>query len=179
MGTPQYRIQIVKSRGFEQWSNDYLTDDPTLLDAQDLAALLLTWEQHIHDTATNFDYIRVSDETPDDRTFRHLVINQPGVVSAGDSLPLFNTLRIDLQTSISDSGRKYYRCPVSEGNQVNGFFTGDYVTAIQGLITTYLVTPDVLSHIVTNAGNTVVAATVHTQVQMRQLHRRRRPVVAP
>jgi hypothetical protein len=177
MSTPQFRVQIVKSKAGEQWSNDYLTDDTTLLDAQDLAATLLTWEKHIHDTATNFDYINVSNLDPTTRIFRHLTLNEPGLLSAGDSLPLFNTMRVDFGTANSDPGRKYYRCPIGEGNQVNGFLTGDFITAINALIVTYLVTPAVLGHIVTNAGNTVVDATVHSAVQMRQLHRRRRKKV--
>lgn len=180
MGLPTWRIQIVKELGNEVWSNDYLTDDVTIEDAQDLSALLQTWERNIHMDSVLFSYIRVSSYAPDDRIFRHLTTNVPGLVTATAYLPLFNTLRVDLGTTDSDPARKYYRCPVSESTQTSGVFDGAYRTTIAGLITTYLITPGVLGHLVTTKGNTVVTATPYIYVQMRQLHRRRKKkVVTP
>lgn len=180
MATPTWRIQIVKTRGANQWSNDYLTDDVTIEDAQDLAQLLITFERHIHDVFVGFDYVRISTYAPSDRIFRHLPINQIGIPSAGDTLPLFNTVRMDMSTSQSDPARKYYRCPIAEDNQANGFLVGAYITFLNTQITTYLTTPGVLPHIVTSAGHNCEVATIHNQVQMRQLHRhKRKKIVAP
>lgn len=175
MGNPRYRIQIQKEGFNENWSNDYLTDDATLDDAQDLAALLLTWEQQIHDTTVNFSYIRISTYLPDDRIFRHLDINQPGLVTPIDHLPLYCTVRMDMGVSSSDPARKYYRTPLHEADQANGVLQSTFLTGMASLINTYLVVPTVLGHIVTNAGHTVISASINPLVQMRQLHRRKRP----
>lgn len=179
MAAPIWRIQINKEGMGEAWANDYLTADATIEDAQDLAALLLTWEQNIHQSNINFAYIRISSFLTGDRFFRHLTVNQPGLLAPADALPLFNTMRVDLGTANSDPARKYYRCPVEEVNQTNGLFNGAFLLAMAGLITTYLVTPGVLPHIVTNSGNPVDRATVQPMVQMRQLHRRRKKKVLP
>lgn len=179
MAAPTWRLQIVKTRGTEQWSNDYLTDDVTIEDAQDLAQLLITFERNIHDVSVNFDYVRVSSYVPDDRVFRHLPINLTGIPSSSDALPLFNVVRMDMATAQSDPARKYYRCPVAEDNQVNGFLIGAYITFLNNARNAFLVTPGVLGHIVTTAGHTVESATFHAAVQMRQLHRRRRRRIIP
>lgn len=179
MTAPIWRIEINKSYGAESWANDYLTDDATILDAQDLSALLLTFEQQMHTTAVFFNYIRISSTAPADRYFRHIAINQPGIQAAGDSLPLYCTARLDMPTSTSDPCRKYYRLPIAEGWQTNGFIAGSVMTMWAASINTYLVTPSVLSHIVTNAGNKVISASFNPAVQMRQLHRHRRKKVPP
>lgn len=179
MGSPQYRIDIHKLLGAEEWSNTYLTDDPTLLDAQDLASGLLAFEKQLHHNNVLFTFIRISTVLVDDRVFRHLVVNETGIPSGGDFLPLFNTARMDMQTSSSDPARKYYRLPLSESDQVSGFIAGAYMTALNGAIASHLVTPGLLDHIVTNAGNTVISAAFMPAVQMRQLHRRKRHIPTP
>lgn len=179
MGLPQWRIQIVKSLAGEQWSNDYLTDLATLTEAHDLAIQLTTFEENIHGTVVHFDYYRVSSFTPFDRVFEHLPINSYGLASVGDYLPLFNTLRVDLATSASDPARKYYRLPVGEGQQALGFFLSDIMTTWASAIFTYLTDEGVLENIVTNVGHKVIGASCHNAVQMRQLHRHRRPRVTP
>lgn len=177
MSVPLWRIEIHKELPAANWANDYLTDDVTIEDAQDLAALLLSWEKAIHKNAINFSYIRISSYVKGDRFFRHLTINEPGDVFPVDSLPYFNTLRIDFQTAHSDPSRKYYRQPVGEGDQTNGVFSTTFTSGIAALITSKLETPGVLDHLVTPAGNKVGSAVVYPFVQMRQLHRRRRKKV--
>lgn len=179
MGAPQYRIQIQKTLGADSWSNVYLTDDPNLLDAQDLSALLLTFEQHIHMDIVLFDFILISTFAPDDRVFRHLPINQPGLVGPNPYLPLYNTARLDLTTSSSDPARKYYRLPIDEGQQSNGLIVGGALATLTAAFNTYMVATSVLEHIVTNTGHTVVAGSFHAPVQMRQLHRKRKKKLVP
>ena len=174
MAVPIWRVEVVKSRALEQWSNDYLLNDTTIDDAEDTANLILAFEMHIHDDLTHFDYFRVSSYIPDDRVFRHVPINQIGLLTNSESLPLFNTVRMDMATSNSDPARKYYRCPISESNQSNGILQGAYLTILSAAISTYLTTPGVLTHIVTSKGHQVINATIYNQVQMRQLHRRKR-----
>lgn len=179
MAAPNWRIEIVKQIGAEMWSNDYLTDDATIEDAQDLAALLQTWERNIHMSVVQFPYIRISTTIPGDRIFRHLDTNLGGLVSTAEYMPLFNTLRVNFGTADSDPGRKYYRCPLAEGNQANGNLDALYMGQLGTKITTFLVTPGVLPHIVTPKGNTVVSASIFPQVQIRQLHRRRKKKLVP
>lgn len=179
MGTPLWRIEIVKSQNFEVWSNDWLTDDVTIEDAQDLAGELLGFEQALHQTTVLFQYIRISSYVPNDRIFRHIVQNVPGLAEAADSLPLFNTYRLDLSTANSDPARKYFRSPVSEANQTNGIITGQALTAINNLANTMLVANSVITHIVTPRGNSCGDAEFHNEVQMRQLHRHKRKKIAP
>lgn len=180
MTAPIWRIEIVKSMAFEQWANDYLTDIATLADAEDLSSLLLTFEKHMHATGVNFDYIRISSYIKDDRVFRHLAINEPGLESVEDRLPLYCTARMDMGTFSSDPARKYYRLPIAEAWQTNGLFSGATLTSWAGLIATYLVATSALGKIVTNAGHNAISASFNPQVQMRQLHRhRRKKIVLP
>lgn len=180
MALPRWRIEIHKSMGGEEWANDWLTDDDTIEDAQDLSALILTFEQHIHSTAVFFEYIRISTTLKFDRVFRHLAINQPGIDTSSDSLPLFNVYRLDMGTDDSDPCRKYFRAPVPEAAQTNGFVNGAVLTSLNGAVGTYLITPGVLPHIVSPKGHTVLTASFNARVQMRQLHRhKRKKVVTP
>lgn len=177
MSPPSWRIQIVKSLGGEQWSNDYLTDLDTLSLAESLATDLVTFEQNIHMTVVHFDYFRISSYVAFDRVFRHIPVNENGLVSTSDYLPLYNTCRVDFQTASSDPARKYYRCPVAEGSQQNGVLSSDFLTAIGSALFTYLDDPGHYGDIVTTAGNKVQTASPHNLVQMRQLHRHKRHVI--
>lgn len=177
MGTPRWRIQIVKSLGAHTWSNDYLTDDATIEDAQDLGALLVTFERTIHQTTVLFVYMRVSSYLVGDRHFRHFPLNLTGIDTAADSLPLFNTIRMDMGTSDSDPARKYYRIPVAEGAQTNGIVNGAVLTSLNSVANTQLVTSGVIGHIVTTAGHPCLTAQFSANVQIRQLTRRKRKKV--
>lgn len=174
MPQPLWRIETVKQLGLEVWSNDWLTDDATIENAQDLAAVLQTFERNIHMAVVTFLYIRVSSYIPGDRTFRHLETNLPGLITTGEYLPLFNTVRMNLGTANSDPGRKYFRCPINESNTGNGAILPAYITTLNTAINTHLITTNALTHLVTPKGNRVTNATIYPFVQMRQLHRRRR-----
>lgn len=179
MAPPNWRIQIQKALGTETWQNDYLTDDVTIEDAQDLAALILTFEQNIHSAQVVFEFIRISTTIVGDRRFRHITINELGLQPVTSYLPLYNTLRLDLQTAESDPARKYYRAPVREDMQENGVILPTTLTFLNGFAQDLLVTTQVIDHLVTTKGNRVTAASFYNQVQMRQLHRRKRKKETP
>jgi hypothetical protein len=127
-----------------------------------------------------FDYIRISTYVRFDRIFRHLPVNQPGIDTEADHLPLWNTARLDMGTVDSDPCRKYFRLPIVEAAQTNGFINGAVLTGLASAVSNYLITPGVLPHIVSAKGHTVQTAQFHNQVQMRQLHRhKRKKIVAP
>lgn len=179
MGLPQWRIQTVKHLGAEDWSNDYLTDLTTLSEAHDFAVSLVQLEEALHQASVRFDYYRVSSVIVGDRVFQHVPINANGAVGVSDSLPLFNTLRIDFETATSDPARKYYRTPIAEGSQQNGTLSSDAINAAALALFTFLGDPELYGNIVTTAGHKVISGTVHDQVQMRQLHRHKRKKVTP
>lgn len=179
MGAPQWRIQVTKHMGAEEWSNDYLTDLATLTEAHDFAVSLVQLEESIHMAAVHFDYYRVSSVLVGDRIFQHVPINANGGVANADFLPLFNTVRVDFQTASSDPARKYYRAPIAEGNQAGGVLSSDYINAVALALFTFLGDPELYGNIVTTAGNKVITGTVHDLVQMRQLHRHKRKKVVP
>ena len=174
MGLPRWRIEIHKSLENEEWANDYLTDDVTIEDAHSTASLILNFEQHIHQTVVLFTYMRISTTVKDDRVFRHVVINEPGLLASGDHLPLYCVARMDMACGDSDPCRKYYRLPVNESGQTNAILTTDTLGSLNSLIATHLVTPSVLGHIVSGKGNSVQTASFNPNVQMRQLHRHKR-----
>lgn len=172
-----YRIQIVKELPMIHWSNEYYVTEETVEDAQDVANELLTFERHIHQSQVNFSYIRISTVLIGDRYFRHLGVNLPGQFTTEEYMPLYCTARMDMPTANSDPCRKYYRIPVGEVRQANGIFNTDYLLILQGFINDDLVTPGVLSHIWTPAGNQVISASFNKAVQMRQQHRHKRKKV--
>lgn len=179
MSNPIWRIEIVKSYQGEQWANDWMTDTADMLEAQDLASGLIAFERHIHQIRVNFDYVLISSVQLADRVFRHLALNQPGQFVNDEYLPLFNTVRMDMGTADSDPCRKYFRIPIGENRITNGELNVDYIALLQGYVTSDLVTPLLLEAIVTGKGDKVVSANIFPRVQMRQLHRRRRPKLPP
>ena len=176
----RYRVQISKLKGSEEWSNDWIIEDETIEDAEDTANDLITFEKQIHQDSVLFSYVRISTVLPGDRYFRHIAVNQFGLRNSVDSLPLYCTFRLDMPTSTSDPCRKYFRGPVQEGDQTNGFLAGALLTTFNGYVATYLATPGLFPKILSGAGNAVIGASFNPQVQMRQLHRhKRRRVIVP
>lgn len=179
MALPNWRIQTQKRLGAEVWQNDWLTDDVTIEDAQDLAALILTFEQNVHGSNVIFEFILISSTIKFDRRFRHLTINEPGLQPNTTYLPLYNTLRLDLGTAESDPARKYLRAPVREDQQENGVIIPSTLGFLNGYANDLLVVTNVVDHLVTTKGNRVTSALFYDRVQMRQLHRRKRKKVTP
>jgi len=180
MGQPIWRIEIVKELPQETWANDYLTDATTIEDAQDLSAVIQSFERSIHMNTVLFSYIRISTVLKGDRYFRHLTTNLPGLANTVEYLPLYCTVRMDMPTTNHDPCRKYYRLPIGEGTQANGVFNSTSLDAWNSLIQSGLVTPGALDQIVTSHGFNVDGASMHPMVQMRQLHRhKRKKVVTP
>lgn len=174
-----YRIQINKLRNNEEWSNDWIIEDETIDDAEDTANELITFEKQIHQDSVFFTYVRISTVLKGDRYFRHLALNQVGVRNSNDSLPLYCTFRLDLPTADSDPCRKYFRGPVQEGDQTNGFLSAALLGVFNADVATYLATPGLFAKMRSGAGNPVVGGVFSPLVQMRQLHRHKRKKVTP
>lgn len=174
MPLPNFRVQIDKSIGAQHWSNDYLLTTTDLIAAEGFGVILMAMERSIHGSVVNFNYVRTSTTLKGDRSFNHNPINLTGQIdySGFEYLPLFNTVRVDLGTAGSDPARKYFRIPVLEVNQSNGQLTTAIMASITAQVQNILPGGSNPVPLVTTKGNVVVNASVHPQVQMRQLYRR-------
>lgn len=179
MALPNWRIEIVKQLDAEVWSNDYLTSLVTIDAAADIADELVEWEQQVHGNMVTILYAVVSSTIKGDRVFRHITYNVQGIPTIAEYLPLFATIRVDLQTTDSDPGRKYYRQPIPENGQANGYLTPSTIASFNSAIATTLQPIIDNSALVTPKGNQIVTATTFPKVQERQLHRRRKKKVTP
>jgi hypothetical protein len=173
-----FTVQVFKHLGATKWTNVYHLDAVDLASAVAATDHIKALEQAIHYNVVNIDYARVSTFAEGDNVFETVPINATGGrdLAGVDYLPLFNTMRVDI--SVDGGGRpsrKYYRIPIPESFNSNGnldsaqvsFLEGAVQTAITDLAAdaTPLVDPD---------GQEWNIATGFHQVQMRQLHRKRR-----
>lgn len=172
-----WRVEIHKSLAGEQWANDWLVNDVAMSDAVDVATQLVAFEQHVHMSIVNFDYVMVTSRAVGDRVFRHIPLNFPGLLDLAEYLPLYCTARFDMATEDSDSCRKYFRTPLAEGWQSNGIIAGGIITTLSAAAATYLESPGVYEHIRSPRGNIVTGGSWSNKVQMRQLHRHKRKKV--
>lgn len=175
-----YRVEIHKSLQGETWANSYLIGAIDMDDAVATATAIVEFERRMHWDLIYFNYMLVSTILEDDRIFRHIAINLSGYTPSSPNtwLPLYNTVRVDFSTTDSDPCRKYFRTPVMEPIQSNGLLEPANITAFNGIISTYFFGTVAGDNLWSPKGNLVVAGSVYPYVQMRQLHRRRRPVVA-
>jgi hypothetical protein len=180
-----WTIQTFKKLGptaARSWTNVYHVRADTSADAITAAGTIVVMEKAIHKSDAYFTNVRVSTTAEGDDEFYTIVENEAGgVTRATEMLPLFNTVRVDI--GVAGGGRpsrKYYRPPIEEAENTDGSLTGSAITfyedAVQGLIDdlvaagTPLVDPD---------DQEWVGAAVQAAIQMRQLHRKRKKVVAP
>jgi hypothetical protein len=177
MGVPTHRLEIRKTWSGHNWSNDYQIEAPDMADAEGLTLAILAFERAIHLDVVTFVYWRVSTVAVGDRIFRHQVVNLPGLLSPSSSelLPLFNTARLDMATVDSDPCRKYYRIPLTEAQQANGVIVSGVQTSWNALFATCVAAWPSTARVVSGAGHNVIGGTIFPNVQMRQLHRHKRP----
>lgn len=179
MGIPTHRLEIRKLYEGHSYSNDYNVECPSMDDAEAMAISLVEFERSFHLNNVVFVSYRVSTVAVGDRIFRHQPIDTIGLrLRSGTSqLPLFCTVRLDMRTVDSDPCRKYYRPPLEETDQEDGHLSAGYWTAIVAAWFVMNAAFPVGSKIVSNKGNNVVGASGFPDVQMRQLHRKRKKKV--
>lgn len=179
-----FKVQIFKHVGtLRPWSNVYLLDAADLLAAVDMANSLVTNETNLHYDNVIYDRAVVSSLTPHDDVFETIPLATTGNLdlSGEDYLPLFNSIRVDFHVvGGGRPSRKYFRCPVREVDQVDGLLTSDALTAFQSRALGFvaaLATDSVAW--VDPDGQAIDSASVFEEVQMRQLHRKRRRTPTP
>jgi len=177
MGVPTHRIEIRKEWNGQSWSNDYLVEASSMDTAAAFAIDTVEFERELHFNMIQFIYVRTSTVTKFDRIFRHIDLNLPGLSSTDttNTLPLFNTVRMDLRTADSDPCRKYFRVPIPESQQDNGVLAPAWIASRTAILDAWIAGFDPDYHVVSKAGHNVIGGSVYPFVQMRQLHRHKRP----
>jgi hypothetical protein len=181
-----FRIQVFQrlDSSDREWSNTWLCDaadiDTVVAGMPDFGDV--TAQAHLDNVIIT--RARVSDILPDTDVFSIVTLGVIGTRGTGgdnDWLPLFNTVRVDFDVAGGGRpSRKYFRSPILEADQQAGqladtvvtYFTtvgGEFISTASGG-SFPLVDPD---------GQLLTAAHCQTQVQMRQLHRKRKKAVAP
>lgn len=176
-----FRVQQFKrlDANDREWSNTYLIEADDLAAAVDAAAPLIGREQNVHADNVTILRQRISDTLPDTDVFTIVTAGVPGqayVAADFQQLPLYNTVRVDIDVSGGGRpSRKYFRAPVGEQWNINGNLDTSVLTLfndeVNGMIADVsasggmLVDPD---------GQAWQTAHCQLAVQMRQLHRKRR-----
>lgn len=166
---PLMEITIEKSMGNEFWTNVYHIEASDLADAQTFANQIVAAERAIHLSFVTFTAVRVSDATPGGTAFQTTPINLPGLIGgAGETLPLFNTIRVDFAVNGRRPGRKFLRLPIQEAQQQAGVNNQTIMDNVTNLYINPLIA---MARLVNPFGQAMHAGSVHPRVAMRQLKR--------
>lgn len=108
-----FTAQIFKTHPFRlgrTMSNTYTLLAASLADAAAGVDVLKEYELEIHDGNFTITYARLSSALVGDNEYTTIVYNTPGVRSiSSDSLPLFNTMRLDVNATTGRPSRWHYR----------------------------------------------------------------------
>lgn len=108
-----FTVQVFKTHPFipgRQFSNSYTLQASSMADAVPGVDVLKEYEQELHDPNFTITYARLSTATEGDNVYTTIVYNVPGVRTAsGESLPLFNTMRLDVNAATGRPSRWHYR----------------------------------------------------------------------
>lgn len=171
-----FQIDVEKLYAGEYWTNVYHVEAASLLDAVPMAAAIKEIERAVHKTSVTFTKARISDSSANPE-FTTVVYNQAGLhVNATDVVPLWNTVRVDLQRFGGRPGRKYLRLPIHE-DQTQGL---NLTATMQTFIDTSYCNPmEGLGYVRTSTGAVVQSWFCSPAIQMRQLRRGSRRRTSP
>lgn len=174
---PVFKVDIEKQYGTEYWTNVYYVDEESLTLAHGVAAEIVNAEQEIHLVSVNFTKYRTSDMVPDTDQYITTPLNSPGERGfAGDPLPLFNVVRVELGVGIGRPSRKYLRGVLCEGDITFNTINGATLTEID---TDYCNALEAIEELVDRDGSPIVDCNAQPMVGMRQLRRGSRRSVTP
>lgn len=131
------RKAVNDAGGAFKWSNTWYVDTLSPLTAASIATNIWTQGERLFHKSRVFAYeVYVTSTLAGDEAFYTAAIDgdaAPGLlVSAGDQLPLFNVVRVDLNVIAGGRpSRKFYRPTIEEGDQTNGNLTN--TTLIQAI----------------------------------------------
>jgi len=174
------RVQIFFTRNGDRfWTNVYNVNATTLAEAVAWANTILATTMS-EQLGNMFSVVRTVVNHLADDTFASTPLSIPGGAS-GSFLPLFDTIKVNV--SVAGFGRpdyKFIRGWLQEASTEDGLITDAAIAVVQGIFEGLIATSTAAGvDIVDSAGNVWETPAVQQAVQMRQLHRRRKKVVAP
>lgn len=132
------RKAVNDAGGAFKWSNSYYVETLSSLTAAATGIQIWQEAESLFHRGRVFCYEVYASSVLSGDTDYHIEAvapgDQPGLFAgAGDQLPLFNVVRVDLNTAAGGRpSRKFYRPTLEEGDQTNGIITNAaLVTAIQ------------------------------------------------
>ena len=179
---PVFRVQVFYQLGaLGKWSNVWYAnsaDIPTL--QGDVSATMVDdLKAMLHQNCTLLRFL-ISDLAGTD--FVTTEVGENGTNANDDELlPLFNSAKVLFNDGgLGRPDLKYMKGLLTEAIQNNGNLTPAFRGALDVLMTTLLSDMSATSSpLCSREGGEYVAASVQQAVQMRQMHRRRRRIVAP
>jgi hypothetical protein len=177
---PIYRTQVFYARAInEKWTNVYHIEAAGLADAASAADTAMTSNllAILNTTCTLVKYL-VSD--PTSAAFIEVPKNEPGVNSDGGSLlPLFNSVKARYPTdALGRPDYKFYKGYLTEDSHAAGMITSGSITTLEGALSNMLADMVLASGLfVSHEGDTWSDPVVQPEVQMRQMHRKRKKIV--
>jgi hypothetical protein len=166
-----FALDIEKKLTFdpETWTNRYIVEATDLTLALLSSEAIYDAEVAIHLDVVQFTRYRVSDMDPDTDTFVIVPKSDTGArTTTGQTLPLFNVVRVDFPAGTGRPSRKYLRLPIQESEQANG----DLDTGLIALVNTdYGTVLGDISAYVDVDGEPLGSGVAHPRVGMRQLRR--------
>lgn len=180
---PRFQIDIEKLKSGEYWTNVYHCNAPTMELAIATMNNLVEMERSFHKTYVLFTKARVANAPGIGHLFSIQPINENGLVpSTGDSWPLFNCVRVLLDSAgYTRDGFKYYRLPLEEtdvaGNGVISESTR-LVLEIGWAAALIAINESGVDMLIEN-GQEFTSVSVDPNVRMRQLKRGSKKPVIP
>jgi hypothetical protein len=172
-----FRVQVFYQKGpNEKWSNVYHVSSDTLIEARDnFSGVAVPFLLDLLCDNCSIVKLLVSSLTTDD--FAEEPVNQAGTVSPGGTLlPLFNSVKVLIQpANLGRADYKFYKGYLSEDRQSNGALGIGVSSTVDGIVTSMV--GDMIAAgapLCSENGDLWVSVSVQEEVQMRQMHRRRR-----
>ena len=172
-----FRVQVFYQRSLrEKWSNVWHNNaaDMSTLQTRFSSIAVPDLLSILHPDCTLVRYL-ISDLAGD--TFLTTEIGDAGTsADSGDMLPLFNSVKVLFNDgSFGRPDLKYFKGVLTESLQTDGELTPAFRTAMDVSVTTLLSDMDAGNcPFVSITGDEYATASVQSEVQMRQMHRRRR-----
>jgi hypothetical protein len=123
------RKAINDAGGRAKWSNLYYINASSVNEAAAIGVNVWVYGERLFHRSRVFCYeVYATSLVPADNVFTTSAVpeglQRGGIVGAGDQLPLFNVLRVDLPVLAGGRpSRKFYRPTLEEGDQINGALT--------------------------------------------------------
>lgn len=174
-----FQVDIQKQYQQTFWTNVYHVRADSVSQSLATVNLLVDAEAEIHHNTVLIQKARVSTAAAGDDTFTTVNYNRAGErIGNVELLPLFNTLRIDVNTASGRPSRKYYRGVLSEGDIVGNQITASFANVITLLVDAFATDASDSGYVDVD-DQEFISAVIFPRVQMRQLRRGSRKRTTP